>query len=263
MNRDMVPELWDEHVAWSKAASDLREQRSFWRTTVLVLTVSGATLQTIAATMPTFKLAAGGTGTVALALVPIFARYFLTSEQTAKWLRARSISEGIKSEIYTYCAGAEPYTGPDASETLLKKVRAIRQLGANLERERAKAGSPTKPAPTALDADGYISRRVRQQIDEYYRPAAKKNAELAERYRWIEIGFACLAAILSAIATLVSDLNSALIGPWVAVVTTIGGTIAAHAAANRYDFQATMFFATARQLRARSLIIASKPEFLA
>jgi hypothetical protein len=187
MNRDMVPELWDEHVAWSKAASDLREQRSFWRTTVLVLTVSGATLQTIAATMPTFKLAAGGTGTVALALVPIFARYFLTSEQAAKWLRARSISEGIKSEIYTYCAGVEPYTGPGASETLLKKVRAIRQFGANLERERAKAGSPTKPAPPALDADGYISRRVRQQIDEYYRPAAKKNAELAERYRWIEM----------------------------------------------------------------------------
>jgi hypothetical protein len=61
-------------------------------------------------------------------------------------------------------------------------------------------------------------------------------------------GFACLAAILSAIATLVSDLNSALIGPWVAVVTTIGGTIAAHAAANPYDFQATTFFATARQL---------------
>jgi hypothetical protein len=35
----------------------------------------------------------------------------------------------------------------------------------------------------------------------------------------------------------------------VAVVTTIGGTIAAYAAGSRYEFQATTFHATARQLK--------------
>ena len=244
----MVQDFWDEHVAWSKVARRMKEQRSFWRSAVLALTVAGATLQTIAATMPTFKLVAGSVSTVALALVPIFARYFLTAQQTAKWLRARSISEGLKSEIYTYRAGAEPYAGTDGLDVLRTKMRAIRELGKDLEMDRAGAGSPTEPAPPPLDIKTYISRRVRQQIEQYYRPKAKTYANRAEQFRWIEIGFASLAAILSASATLINAPNSQLIGPWVAVVTTIGGTIAAHAAANRYDFQATTSFATARQL---------------
>jgi SMODS and SLOG-associating 2TM effector domain 1/Protein of unknown function (DUF4231) len=243
-----VQALWDEHVAWSTVADRLKAQRSFWRFVVLALTVLGAMLQTIAATFPTLKLAAGILGTVALAFVPFLARYFLTAEGTSKWLRARSISEGIKSEIFSYRAGAEPYTGADALETLRKKVREIRDWGQNLQLERAKVDPPTAPAPANLDADAYLRERVYQQINKYYRQNAKKNAELAERFRWAEIVLAGLAAVLSAIATAISGSGSAMLGPWVAVLTTIGGTIAAHAAANRYDFQATTFFATARQL---------------
>jgi hypothetical protein len=245
---DLVQEFWDDHVAWSKVAGVLKGRRSFWRSTVFVLTVAGATLQTFAATVPAFKLVAGGIGTVALALVPIFARYFLTAEQTAKWLRARSISEGLKSEIYIYRAGAEPYAGSDSVDVLRAKVRGIRDLGKDLEIERAGAGSPTEPSPPALDGETYISGRVKQQIEEFYRPKARAYAARAEQFRWIEIGFASLAATLSAIATLASGPNAQFIGPWVAVVTTVSGTIAAHAAANRYDFQATTFYATARQL---------------
>ena len=248
MTDRVVQSLWDEHVAWSDTAGRLKSERTLWRTAVLTLTVLGATLQTIAATMPAAKLGAGAVGTVALALVPFLARYFLTSEETSKWLRARSVSEGIKSEIYSYLAGAEPYAGTGALEMLRKKVRDIRDWGKNLEMERAKVGSPTRPAPPSLDADAYLQRRVYQQIDKYYRPNAQRNAQLAERFRWAEISMAGFAAVLSAVATFFGDPGSAKLGPWVAVLTTVGGSIAAHAAASRYDFQATTFFATARQL---------------
>jgi len=187
-------------------------------------------------------------GTLALALVPFLTRYFLTSEETSKWVRARSISEGIKSEIYIYRAGAEPYTGTDASEILRRKVRDIRNWGRNVEVERAKIGSPTEPAPTKLLGDDYLQQRVYPQAGKYYRPNAKRNAELAERFRWAGIAMAGLAAVLSAIATFFGDAGSVKLGPWVAVLTTVGGSIAAHAAASRYDFKATTFFATARQL---------------
>ena len=247
---DVVQSLWSEHVAWSETAGRLKSQRTAWRTVVLALTALGAILQTIAVTVPWVswvKLGAG-VGTVALALVPFLVRYFLTSEETSKWLRARSISEGIKSEIYTYQAGAEPYTGTDASDVLRRKVRDIRDWGKNIEIERAKIGSPTKPTPPKLLGDDYLQQRVYQQINNYYRPNARRNADLAERFRWIEIVMAGLAAVLSAIATFVGNPGSVTLGPWVAVLTTVGGSITAYAAASRYDFQATAFFATARQL---------------
>src|SRR5262249_17490665 len=137
MTDNTVQPEWDEHVAWSETAGRLKSQRTVWRTVVLGLTILGATLQTIAATIPgvTVKLVAGALGTVALALVPFLARFFLTSEETSKWLRARSISEGIKSEIYSYLAGAEPYAGGDALTVLRRKAREIRDWGRNLELE--------------------------------------------------------------------------------------------------------------------------------
>lgn len=248
MADDVVQSLWDEHVAWSGTASRLKSRRTFWRNTVLALTVLGAALQTTAATFPAGKWVAGLLGTVALALVPILVRYLLTSEDTRKWLRARSVSEGIKSEIYRYRAGAEPYAGSDALELLRRKVKEIRAWGKDLEFERAKIGSPTSPAPPGLDADAYLHQRVREQIKDYYRPNASASARLAERYRWAEIVLAALAATLGAVATFFGDTGAAKLGPWVAVLTTVGGGIAAHAAAGRYDFQATTFFATARQL---------------
>jgi hypothetical protein len=81
-------------------------------------------------------------------------------------------------------ANVEPYVGPDAIETLRKKVGDIEGWAKNLELERARVGSPTAPAPPILDIAGYLQSRVYQQINGYYRPNAKKNAELAERFRW-------------------------------------------------------------------------------
>jgi conflict system pore-forming effector with SLATT domain/uncharacterized protein DUF4231 len=248
VSEEVVQSLWDEHVGWSRTAARLKSRRALWRSVVLILTVLGAALQTLAATVEIslVKMAAGALGTVALALVPFLARSFLTAEDTRKWLRARSVSEGIKSEIFTYRAAAEPYVGPDALERLRKKTRDIRDWGKSLELERARDGSPTQPAPPSLDADAYLQRRAYQQVNEYYRPKAKQNAELAERFRWAELFLAGLAAVFSAAATFTGEPGA--LGPWVAVLTTIGGSVATHAAASRYDFQATMYFATARQL---------------
>jgi hypothetical protein len=97
-----------------------------------------------------------------------------------------------------------------------------------------------------LDAAGYLKARVEEQIERYYRPKARLNANRAEQFRWVETGLAAAAALLGAYA---SFSESAAWGQWVAVLTTIGGSVSAHAAAGRYDFQATTFFATAKQLQ--------------
>jgi len=250
MSETTFQTCWHEHDAWSATANRLKASRDRYRTVVLFLTIAGAALSTFAAgsTGPAARTAAGIAGAAALAVVPFLTRYFLSAEKTRNWLRARSISEGIKSEIYLCRAGAEPYDGPKALATLTQKVREIRDWGKTLEIERARTIVPDRPAPPPLDPASYIANRVRQQIDKYYRPKARQFAVRSEQFRQAEIILAASAAVLGAVATYFGDSGLKMLGPWVAVLTTIGGSIAAHAAASRFDFQATTFYATARQL---------------
>jgi hypothetical protein len=247
MADSLIQSHWDEHLAWSVTADRLKRTRERARNLVLRITVAGAALSTLAASLQpsTPRTAAGIAGAAALALVPFFTRYFLSAEKTSNWLRARSVSEGIKSEIYRYCGVAEPYDTPGAVERLTKKVRDIRDWGKSLEIERAKAVPSSQSAPPMLNAEEYIEQRVEQQIEKYYRPKARRFAVLSERFRNAEIALAAVAALFGATATYAPALR---LGPWVAVLTTVVGSVAAHAAGGRFDFQATTFFATARQL---------------
>jgi SMODS and SLOG-associating 2TM effector domain 1/Protein of unknown function (DUF4231) len=241
----IVQDLWNDRTAWSVAADKLKSARVFWRSTALIFTVAGAALQTWAAAISQPKSAVGAAGAVLLAFVPFITARLLTPDLTRKWLRARSVSEGIKSEIFAYRAGAAPYDAADATDKLRAKVREIEDSGKDLELERARVDpSPSQPPP-ALEPEGYLERRVQQQIANYYRPKAKLNAMRAEQFRWVETFFAAAAALLGAYASFSGRVG---FGPWVAVLTTAAGTISAHAAASRYDFQATTFVATARQL---------------
>jgi hypothetical protein len=133
--QDLIQSFWDEHVAWSKVASGLKSSRTWWRRVVLSLTILGAALETIAATTQSSQ--AGIAGTIALALVPFFTANLLTPASAKKWLRSRSISEGIKSEVYAYSANGELYSTGDGLETLRKKVTEIRKFGDDMTVERA------------------------------------------------------------------------------------------------------------------------------
>lgn len=268
MNESLIQSLWDERVAWSMTADRLKSRRNFWRSLVLVLIICGAALQTLAASLASApetsdaRLIVAGAGAVALALVAFFNQMFLTPDSTRRWLRARSVSEGIKSELYTFRARAAPYDQANALELLNERVRGIVAWAQDLEGERRLIGAVTRPAPPWLDADKYVQLRVRQQIENYYRRRGTEEARLAKRFQTISTALAAIVAVLGAVATLGDDLSTA-IGPWIAVVTTIAGSIATHAAASRYDFQATTFFATARQLEdlARAWSMSGKEQF--
>jgi hypothetical protein len=248
--------VWTEQLAWSQTADRLRDLRSRSRAIVMALTIAGAVLQTFAGTGdPALRNAAGIAGTIALSLAAGIAGFFLKPGNTQRWLRARSVAEGIKSEFYAYRASADPYMGPEALQRLHETARKIIGFARDLAAERARTRAKSKPMPDTLDQEAYLRQRLDGQIDGYYVPKAKLNFDRAGMFRNVEIGLALLAAVMSAISTYVAKQSTAggsgsfSLGPWIAVVTTIGGSIAAYAAASRYEFQATSYYATAQELR--------------
>lgn len=252
--QDLVATHWRRHEQWSTLANRLKAQIGFWRTTSLVLGAAGALLQTAAVALGT---GIAGTsvsviGAVALLFVPFIAKYFLTPEQVRQWLRARSMSEGLKSLVFRYQARAAPFAGGDRLIQLKNagnKAESswVEAFAVELAGVEDRGGTP----PPVLDPDAYVQRRVRDQIDRYYRPSARTSASRARTLRRAELAMAALAALLGGVTAALkisaAGVSSGL-GPWVAVLTTIGGAIAAHAAASRYDQQARVYFATARQL---------------
>lgn len=253
---DLEQYLWNEQVAWSQTADRLRDVRSRSRSIVMALTVVGAVLQTFAGTGdPAFRTTAGIAGTIALSLAAGIAGFYLKPENTHRWLRARSVAEGIKSEFYAYRASAEPYAAGDALERLQENVRKIVGFAKDLAGQRVRTSPKPKPMLDKLDRESYLRQRLDAQIDGFYLRQAKRNADRADIFRNFEIALVLLAAVISAISTYVAKqtadggASSFALGPWIAVVTTIGGSIAAYAAASRYEFQATSYYATAQELR--------------
>jgi hypothetical protein len=269
-----VATYWRRHLQWSDLANQLKSSITKARTWALWLGVVGAVLQTVAAVSPTSWVAKGAAlgGAIVLALVPIIAGALLGAESVRKWLRARSVSEGLKSNVFRYLAQGLPFDGSDRDTRFDAACKDAEKWVDELAVELAEVPLRDAPVPAVQDENGYVSLRVTEQISNYYRPKARQNASRARFFRRAEFVIALMAAVLGAVATALqwSDSDKKTIGAWVAVFTTIGATMAAHAAASRYDLQARVFYATARELedllqgwKRRAIGVATWAEFVA
>jgi hypothetical protein len=137
------------------------------------------------------------------------------------------------------------------------KVQSIEANASDLEQYLADSNPKMSNPPPSLTPTEYVRLRVQQQIDNYYRPKARLFSKRLRQLRAVELllGFAAtilatLGAFLSSEATRHSLFGGYKtdISSWVAVLTTIAGALAAHIAANRYDFTVMSYFATARRL---------------
>lgn len=238
--------LWNQHAIWAGLTMKLRARRTCWRTVVLFLTIGGAALHTLAVALENtgLKHCLGAIAVGALLAVAALSGRFLTPGETRKWLRSRSVSEGIKSEIYAYLAGAAPYVGEHALEKLRTKVGSIVDWAKDLVPD-IDIGAVAKPLPPPLDATSYLHRRVGRQIDRY-RQRAKSSGRRAQWFHWLQILLLLLTALLGAVATL-SD--PVWFGSWIAVLTTIVGGVTAHAAGSRHELQAATALATVTELQ--------------
>lgn len=247
MSEQVLLSLWRQHASWAQVATKLRARRAWWRTVVLALTFGGAALQTLAVALEdTARRYVGASGVFALLAVAVLSRKFLRPDETRKWQRSRCVSEGIKSEIYAYRAGAAPYVGEQALEQLRTKVGNIVDWARDLAAE-VDVGPMPQPVPPPLNAELYLKRRVGRQMDRYYH-YAMDSSRRALLFHWIQIGLVVITAALGAAATIFSA-REAVLGSWIAVLTTMVGGVAAYAAGSRYEMRATTALAAVHELQ--------------
>ncbi|MEU4321224.1 DUF4231 domain-containing protein [Nocardia fluminea] len=250
VDEDLLNTLWQRRTRWSSTATRMKRRLDSVRLTVLFLGSWGA----IATASTTTVLRSAGTparivalsGAVALAVATYLTAQYLTAESTRRWTRARAVSEGIKHRILTFRAIGDA----QQAERLQADIDGIEQTAEDLLAVLA-PGDDAAQAPRSMRPDEYVRDRVRAQIDGYYLPAARRYSARATRLRRAAIGLGLAATIVAAINTGVGAETSGRIAPWVAVMTTLSGSLLAYLAGKRYDFLVMTYLATADRLRRR------------
>lgn len=256
--QQVVESFWRDQATWSETANRLKAELSKWRKWAAVAGVLGAFLETLAGTLTELEKEGWWlrslialTGAIILAVVPYIMQTKTSKDRVREWVRARSTSEALKETVYRYLVGVPPF-GPGASpgdlikrgQSIKERVRDLRTIAASVEPFR-------KERPLNLTVDEYVKTRVNDQIEKYYRPKGRENAIAAKKLHNLEFFFGLLAVVMGALssaATATGLKELSLLGPWVAVVTTVGAAVTAHVAASRYDHQAMTYFGTADRL---------------
>jgi SMODS and SLOG-associating 2TM effector domain 1/Protein of unknown function (DUF4231) len=238
---------WQQQRVWSTTANGLRRDITRARSIALGLVIAGALLQTAASQVPhdTVKTALRVVGILALAIVPVIRQAKLGTERVRDWIRARSVSEGLKAETYLYLMGVPPYAEADRDAKLLEQTQSLVDKAKDLAAYTALVEPAPSAPPQVTDIETYIEQRVNQEINDYYRLQARKMAQRVKVFRGVELFFSLIAALLGALAAakLVPGLDA-----WVAVVTTAGTAVTAHFAASRYEYLVISYDSTAHRL---------------
>ena len=243
---------WEYQRIWSLTANKLRKEITRLRGVILILAIAGAVLVTVGAQVSDAFQARrilSGLGAAALAAAPVISRTKLGKDEVSDWIRARSASEGLKSEVYLYRAGADPYGDDDRDAALAARYNEILDNVNDISLHAADVKPDTKGLPPEMDPEAYIELRVNAQADGYYLKTAARLKGNLKQLRTLEFVLGAVAALLALAATLPLDWFATGAAAWVAVATTAGAALAAQIAANRYEHLITTYRATARQLK--------------
>ena len=250
-----LTETADRQSLWSATAGAFKRRVETARWLTFTFSILGALLAAIASQLnDPSRLYFAIAGAVVLAVVSFVTSRLLGSTQITSWLRARTASEALKREAYRYAASAKPYDDQLSRDAALNNEREKieRDVDDLLASAVTRAGPGSAPRDQ-LTRDGYVNRRVRNQIKEFYSPRADANKRIATSLRWAEFSLALAATIITAIVGVAGKDLFGLKFDFIAltaVLTTIAAAILAHMEASRSDFLVMVYRATARRLSA-------------
>lgn len=244
----LVGEIWQQQSIWSQTANRMKATITWARALGLTLTVAsgvcGAAAGAFSSPAPLASTVFGISAAIGVGLVPML-RPRYTGGALRDWTRTRSVSEALKSEIFLYLARAGVYRGEERDRYLATTTAAVREQAIDLLPHTVEITAVERSLPDVCDAMSYLTVRVDGQIRDYYRPQARGLKGRLRRFRTVQAALSIVAVVLGALAARFSGWG---LGPWIAVITTVTAAVAAHVAANRYDYLLLEYSRTADEL---------------
>jgi hypothetical protein len=239
-----------EQARWSVAAHRAKNSYLRWSGASLAIVTGAAFAGTAANEFPAgsgvFRLLSFASALL-VGVLAVIGQFLTSPGRMRSWIRARSASEGLKSEVYLYLMRAGPYRRGDARRTLANRLGDIEvAVGDIVSMVAGIAGSAGPAQADTMTHEQYLTQRVKLQIGTYYEPRAASERRLVSRYRAVELALAILGAVLGALA---GFSGHASVSRWASVVTTALAAVAAHLAAARHEYQVTTYTATALRLK--------------
>jgi hypothetical protein len=245
---DRLAWAWAKQSVWSQTANKLKRPLFLARTTSLWLTIAAAVLATVAVQIASLSdLAArilAAVAALAMGLVALLQKA-TNHDRVQDWTRARSVSEALKAEVFTFLAGVAPYRGADRTDRFLQNMDQVLAFADDLSPSTIGVQPKKRDLPAVRDVPTYVSDRVQRQIDTYYRPQSAAMKRHADLCRFVERALAVLALLLS-FATTITGWQG--FTAWSPVITTVVAAVAAHAAVHRFDALALEYARTYEQL---------------
>ncbi|MFF4606481.1 DUF4231 domain-containing protein [Streptomyces sp. NPDC001339] len=246
--RGVLTEAWEQQNVWSQAADRVKASIVRARLLALLLGVSFAVLGAASAQLMAVSAVWGKSLAFAAAVAAASASLVAqraTPQRIRDWTRLRSLSEGMKAQLYARLAGGGAYRTGDPDALLAERIDGLRADGADLARHCAHLVPVSRPLPAVHDLASYMDLRVRGQIAGYYRPNAVLMGRRLAAVRRAELTLSAAAAVLAAAG---GAFELAATGVWLGVAATVTMAVTAHAAAAKYDYQELEFSRTAEEL---------------
>ena len=244
--------IWGQYKTWDSTSVMLKNKMVRWRDIILVLSIGGAILGTLSQQIVSWRI--NGTPTwlaatlgvlsgAALGLAAYFTNEVLRPETEAAAVQSRAAAEAFKREAYLLATGVPSSAAGITADGLLEKAKQIRSSVVNIVPVANTKHLDDMP-PVGMAIDDYIAQRLDQQVDEYYLPQARVNADKLARGRKLSVLLGAVAVVLG-----IWSAQSTSVAGWVAVIGTVTAAIAARQYASRYQFLIVSFQATADRLQ--------------
>ncbi|WP_432839245.1 DUF4231 domain-containing protein [Dactylosporangium sp. CA-092794] len=244
-----VTYVWEQQNVWSQAAAAAKRgvvfaRRALGGLTAVAAVLGAATAQVGSAHRHVAQGLAVGAA-VALALVPLAAQGG-SRRRIQAWTRLRSVSEALKAETYRYLAAVAPYNTADRDRELLDRHRQCTDDADDLTGHTAGLEPRDRPLPEIHDVDTYVRDRLEAQVEQYYRPQARRMARYGIRVRVGATALTVAGAVLSAAIAVLGDPAGVVV--WIGVATTATTAVTGYGAAQQYEEQRLEYARTAEHL---------------
>lgn len=250
LGRPTLDHAWEQQSVWSQGASKMKSTIEHGRLGGLLLGIAAAALATAASQTMNWNALVGKALAAAAALTAGVIPLLIPRtgpQQLSAWTRLRAVSEAFKTEVYCYLTGVGKYCDAGTRDVVLaERLAEFRRSSADLVRYIDGLSPRHRPLPPVTDVKSYIEHRVRQQLNEYYRPRALLMRRKLKRCERSEMLLGTLSAGLAAASAATGQEQ---VAAWVAVVTSAVIAVGAHAVSQRYAYQELEFIRTADELQ--------------